>query len=198
MSDQFEMQEPGNNQQAQNGQLEAEIRNSEAESVASFHAVRCQHIKTNGTQCGSPALRDETFCYFHKHNGTREVQAVGERKMAYITLAPFEDAHSIQSALNQVARLLLEGRIEHKTASLALYALQIASSNLKQMQAEKPRPTQVVVDPEKVGETPIGMTPWTTRRDGQPELDNEEADSATIDIVHRVNERWVKEFRDCK
>ena len=26
---------------------------------------RCQHIKVNGTQCGSPALREEKCCYFH-------------------------------------------------------------------------------------------------------------------------------------
>ena len=30
------------------------------ESVA-----RCRHIKVNGTQCGSPALREEKYCYFH-------------------------------------------------------------------------------------------------------------------------------------
>jgi hypothetical protein len=30
------------------------------ESVA-----RCRHIKVNGTQCGSPALRAEKYCYFH-------------------------------------------------------------------------------------------------------------------------------------
>ena len=27
---------------------------------------RCQHIKVNGTQCGSPALRRNRFCFFHK------------------------------------------------------------------------------------------------------------------------------------
>jgi hypothetical protein len=26
---------------------------------------RCQHIKVNGTQCGSPALRRHKFCFFH-------------------------------------------------------------------------------------------------------------------------------------
>src|SRR5208282_973663 len=26
---------------------------------------RCQHIKVNGTQCASPALRNEKVCYFH-------------------------------------------------------------------------------------------------------------------------------------
>jgi hypothetical protein len=28
---------------------------------------RCQHVKVNGTQCGSPALRRRRHCYFHDH-----------------------------------------------------------------------------------------------------------------------------------
>ena len=27
--------------------------------------ARCEHVKVNGTQCGSPALRDQPYCYFH-------------------------------------------------------------------------------------------------------------------------------------
>jgi hypothetical protein len=27
---------------------------------------RCQHLKVNGIQCGSPALRRNRFCFFHK------------------------------------------------------------------------------------------------------------------------------------
>src|SRR5437879_2595022 len=31
-----------------------------------YRVPRCQHIKTNGTQCGSPALRNGEYCYFHR------------------------------------------------------------------------------------------------------------------------------------
>ena len=34
--------------------------------MQSNEAPRCQHIKTNGTQCGSPALKDNQFCYYHQ------------------------------------------------------------------------------------------------------------------------------------
>jgi len=27
--------------------------------------ARCQHIKINGVQCGSPALLNRKFCFFH-------------------------------------------------------------------------------------------------------------------------------------
>jgi hypothetical protein len=35
---------------------------------------RCTHIKTNGTQCGSPALRGRRFCFFHKNWRGQRIQ----------------------------------------------------------------------------------------------------------------------------
>src|SRR2546422_6358020 len=32
----------------------------------SLNIPRCRHLKVNGTQCGSPALKDHRFCYFHQ------------------------------------------------------------------------------------------------------------------------------------
>ena len=135
---------------------------------------RCWHIKTNGTQCGSPALRNGTFCYNHRESRPQRVKVRGEGgKGSTPVLVPvFEDASSIQMMVRQVAILVLEGKIDNKRAGLVLYSLQIASSNLKRMEEEKPRPAQVVVDTEKVAETPIGMTPWSNKEGGH-ELEDE-------------------------
>ena len=141
---------------------------------------RCQHIKTSGARCGSPALRNDKdkLCYYHKHNrlAAAELYLDGDRYCdSQIMIPPFEDAHSIQMVLRHVVQLMLQKRINPKDAGLMLYALQIASGNLKQLQAEKPRPTQVVMDPEKVGETPIGMTPWSATGQGHdPDHDSDE------------------------
>ena len=133
---------------------------------------RCQHIKVNGTQCGSPARRNEPYCHFHRENQPERVKVGGDSGVE-ILMPVLEDAQSVQSVVRQVAMLILGGKIDNKQAGLMLYALQIASTNLKRIETEKPRPTQVVVDPEKVAETPIGMTPWTARAEGQ-ELEDEE------------------------
>ena len=141
---------------------------------------RCQHIKTSGAQCGSPALRNEKLCYYHKHNrlAPAELYLDGDRYCdSQIMIPPFEDAHSIQMVLRHVVQLMLQKRIDRKDAGLMLYALQIASGNLKQLQAEKPRPTQVVMDPDKVEETPIGMTPWSATGEGH-DPDEEEEEEA--------------------
>jgi len=49
----------------------------------------------------------------------------------------------------------MRDRIDHKVAGLALYALQIASSNLKRMSQETPKPSEVVVDPTPLPEADI-------------------------------------------
>jgi hypothetical protein len=57
----------------------------------------CQHIKTNGTQCGSPALRVGKFCYHHQECRPERVTVKGEDGKARKILVPlFEDAHSIR------------------------------------------------------------------------------------------------------
>ena len=35
-------------------------------SPFSLNIPRCRHLKVNGTQCGSPALKDHRFCFFHQ------------------------------------------------------------------------------------------------------------------------------------
>jgi hypothetical protein len=125
--------------------------------MSSFAATRCQHIKVSGIQCGSPALRSKNFCFYHQQNRPVTVECYfdGGYATGEIDLPVFEDAHSIQSAIRQVVQMVLQKRLERKTASLLLYALQIASSNLKRMELEKPQPEQVVTDPDTVSQTPM-------------------------------------------
>jgi len=127
------------------------------------HIRRCQHIKVNGTQCGSPALNNQRYCFFHHSYRPRLVRMGRNLKQtaARITLPVLEDANSIQVAVMQVTRLLLNGQLDHKTAGLTLYALQIASSNLARLSFEADKPTRIVVDRSTVAETPLGYTPWS-------------------------------------
>ena len=120
--------------------------------MSSFTAARCRHIKVNGTQCGSPALRSKIFCFYHQKDRPCPLPCYSDIEYATgeITLPFFEDAHSIQAVIRQVVQMVLQKRLEQKTASLLLYALQIASSNLKRVELEKPQPEQVVTDLEPV------------------------------------------------
>ena len=124
---------------------------------------RCEHLKVNGTQCGSPALRRNHFCYFHKRwQETRIVLNANRarRGRAALDLPVLEDANSIQVSLMQVMRLILSGQLDPKTAGLLLYALQTASSNLSRTNFEPVIKTRVVIDPRTVDQTPLGEDPW--------------------------------------
>jgi hypothetical protein len=146
------------------------------ESVA-----RCQHIKVNGTQCASPALREEKYCYFHmRWHATRMSVILKEREHWIAGLPTLEDANSIQVGLAEVMRLLVTKEIDSKTGALLLYAMQTASANMKRTSFE-PEPTLVVIDRECVERRPLGATAWSTV--ARREYDEvEENDSETDDL----------------
>ena len=141
---------------------------------------RCEHIKINGTQCGSPALRRNHFCFFHKRwHETRIVLNANRARRARATLdlPVLEDANSVQVSLMQVMRLVLSGQVDPKTAGLLLYALQTASSNLSRINFE-PVETRVVIDPRTVDQTPLGEDPWCREDFAEEEYEAEDQDEA--------------------
>lgn len=123
---------------------------------------RCQHLRVNGTQCGSPALRDSKFCYYHIRYHWPELELLKDNQEWLRKTPTLEDANSIQVALADVMFRLITEEVDHKTAALLLYALQTASMNLKRTTLEPELPTQVVIDRECVERRPIGATAWST------------------------------------
>lgn len=121
----------------------------------------CRHIRINGERCGSPALRSETFCYYHieverRHRRTNLRSASTPAILHPMTLQdgvqrdpmlalpaeplqldfpPLEDRHSIQLALSVLINALAQDRIDPKRAALIFYGLQIASSNARTLDA---------------------------------------------------------------
>ncbi|MGH9642109.1 MAG: hypothetical protein ACRD3Q_06750, partial [Terriglobales bacterium] len=123
--------------------------------MQSSTSTRCNHIRPTGLRCGSLALRDHRYCYYHQRSRPLLVNFRGPaHEPDLMSLPLFEDAHSIQSTLHSIVFRLLEKNIDTKKAGLILYALQIASSNLKHMKAEAPNPDEVVVDLPRLSELP--------------------------------------------
>jgi hypothetical protein len=143
---------------------------------------RCQHLKVNGTQCGSPALRRNRFCYFHKLHHQERIELnldrlkSARRRRATLDLPVLEDANSIQVSLMQIMRLIVAGQIDPKTAGLLLYALQTASANLPRTNFQ-PYMHDVVLDPKAVNETPLGANIWEDS-DFRTAEDDEEDEAA--------------------
>jgi len=87
---------------------------------------QCTHIKITGHRCGSPALKQEYFCYFH----TRMIKGVQTRVDSQIApIALIENAEAIQAALMHMIDAVLKGTIDNKRANIVLKALHIAVRN---------------------------------------------------------------------
>jgi hypothetical protein len=100
--------------------------------MSTYTIPPCQHIKKDGSQCGSPALRNQQFCYFHdpRRASTKDVNVFAPFPPPPFFLPLFEDASSIQRALSRICVHVLNNRLDPKKAGVLLYAAQLASSNL--------------------------------------------------------------------
>src|SRR2546425_9993673 len=124
--------------------------------------ARCQHIKANGTPCGSPALRNVEYCYFpSRWRATHvDLSQSAHHVSSTFDLPVLEDADSIQVALGQIMRMIVCRQVDTKSAGLLLYALQIASANLRRTRFE-PYHKDVTVDLFRVPERVIGDEAWS-------------------------------------
>ena len=144
----------------------------------------CQHVKVNGTQCGSPALRRRRLCFFHVRCQEQRARIAGSQfGQARFVVPLLEDANSVQMALMQVMQLLSSGQMEHKTAALMLYALQTASCNLRNTEFEAEDVTDVVVDGGDVDRTCMGGPQWF-----EEDFDDEEEEAEDEDEVEDEDE----------
>ena len=148
---------------------------------------RCQHLKMNGTQCGSPALRWRRLCFFHERI-RRERAKIAKDMTAKrgFDLPLLEDANSVQVALMKVIQMLGSGRMDHKTAGLMLYALQTASSNLRNAEFEAAVVTDVVIDRDDVHRTSIDGPQWF-EEDFEAE-EEEEADEVENEVEDEADD----------
>jgi hypothetical protein len=151
--------------------------------MALEHVPRCQHVKVNGVQCGSPALRNREHCYFHTRAEHERKLACDDRSGKRTFGFPLlEDANAIQVALMKVIQMLGAGTLDHKTASLMLYGLQTASYNLRMTRFEPEKATDVVIDEDTVDLTRIQGPQWSSR-DFPPTPPREVDDIMRDDIV---------------
>ena len=155
---------------------------------------RCQHVKVNGTQCGSPALRSRRLCFFHDRIQRERTKIAKDMTAQHrFDLPLLEDANSVQVALMKVMQMLGSGRMDHRTAGLMLYALQTASVNLRNAEFEASKATHVVIDRDDVYRTSLGGPQWF-EEDFEAEAGADEEEEA----VEAKKEEEIEEARGAK
>src|SRR5215471_8915423 len=112
----------------------------------------CRHIFTSGKKCQSPALKDQTFCYFHSNTRKRPTPAnqpydpYSEPQTTILALPALEDADAIQLALSDVILALAANRIDPRRARILIYGLQVASQNNRHRRVPQVREAEVAAN----------------------------------------------------
>jgi hypothetical protein len=94
----------------------------------------CDHLKEDGTLCGSPALRGEKLCYFHQRDYKRSQYAAGAIRRADVLgprLPVMKSIPQIQAALHEIVTALIAHRVSHQRASARLFDLEQAAAALR-------------------------------------------------------------------
>jgi hypothetical protein len=86
----------------------------------------CEHIKKDGKQCGSPAMKGKLHCYYHVPQPVDHVPQV--RVRFFLELPRLETKRAIQAALRSVMRAVVANQVDLADAGRLLHALTLASS----------------------------------------------------------------------
>ncbi len=106
-------------------------------------AERCLHIKSNGSQCGSPRMKKSRLCFAHTRMKETRPNALG--------LPSLEDPNGVQLAIMKLVQLLIDDKVDAKKAGMLAYLIQTAANNVG----------KVDFSPE---EEPVHMTLASSRR----------------------------------
>ena len=114
---------------------------------------RCEHIHLTGMRCGSPALRGKAHCYYH-------TEVCRERPVTAANIPALDHALNIQQTTRDLMTQIIAGQLDTKRCGLLLYALQIASSNMRWVQSEFNRASEN----DMVRELPVSAEPPSSRK----------------------------------
>jgi hypothetical protein len=101
----------------------------------------CRHVKEDGIYCGSPALRDRKYCYYHlmqRVRRLRRARALRDNQPYRLEIQSLDNIYAVRAALTDIAQALAAGQLESRTAGKLLYAIQqvsAANRRIEQMEA---------------------------------------------------------------
>ncbi len=120
----------------------------------------CRHIHPDGAYCGSPALRDRKYCYYHlmeRARRLRRARALRDNQPYRLEIQSLDNPYAIRAALTDIAQALATGQLDPRTAGKLLYAIQLVNSTnrrIYKMEAEAAKNQSPIDDNSPIQEYP--------------------------------------------
>ena len=120
----------------------------------------CRHVKPDGAYCGSPALRERKYCYYHlmqRGRRLRRARALRDNLPYRLEIQSLDNLYAVRAALTDIAQALAAGQLDPRTAGKLLYAIQQVSATnrrIEQMEAAAAASAQPHADNSRVQEYP--------------------------------------------
>lgn len=91
---------------------------------------QCHHIMPDNHRCGSPSLRGQDYCYYHRPGRQPRTRTPRTRYPGLDpeTLPNIDSPRAIQQTLSTVIQALAANTISLYQAQTMIYALQLASN----------------------------------------------------------------------
>jgi len=90
---------------------------------------RCGHVREDGERCKGPAMKGEALCYQHQQQA--ETARRRQKMRSAFALPPLRDLKTVQHSISEVARAIIEDRIDEDYAGELLAELERASAALR-------------------------------------------------------------------
>jgi len=147
----------------------------------------CRHLHPDGAYCGSPALRDRKYCYYHlleRGRRLRRARALRDNQPYRLEIQSLDNLYAVRAALTDIAQALAAGQLDPRTAGELLYAIQqvtAANRRIEQMEAEAAKHQPHADDNSRVQECPefeqkFGLPPGA------------DLDAETDAVLHKADE----------
>ena len=120
----------------------------------------CRHVKEDGSYCGSPALRERKYCYYHlmqRGRRLRRARALRDEVPYRLEIQSLDNPYAVRAALTDIVQALASGQLESRIAGKMLYAIQQVSSanrRIEQLEKQKDAQDQAQADDSRVQECP--------------------------------------------
>src|ERR1035441_7984024 len=75
----------------------------------------CRHVKEDGAYCGSPALREPKYCYYHlmqRGRRLRRARALRDNVPYRLEIHCLDNLYAVRDALSDIAQALAAGPLE--------------------------------------------------------------------------------------